>query len=59
MADVFQFEIDETHPDGNFDAEDNDEIILDNDVSQADFFRVCPSQGNLIDKNHSTGSHKC
>lgn len=30
MADVFQFEIDETHPDGNFDADDNDEL---NDVS--------------------------
>lgn len=34
MADVFQFEIDETHPDANFDPDDNDELILDrNDVS--------------------------
>ena len=35
MADVFQFEIDETHPENNFDADDNDEVILDdgNDVS--------------------------
>lgn len=48
MADVFQFEIDETHPDNNFDAED-DEVILDNDVSQ-NFVCVCPFQGNLIDK---------
>lgn len=32
MADVFQFEIDGT-PEGNFDADDNDEIILD-DVSE-------------------------
>lgn len=41
MADVFQFEIDESHPDGNFDPDDNDEVILDdNDVSQSDFF-VC------------------
>jgi hypothetical protein len=61
MADVFQFEIDETHPENNFDPDDNDEIILDgNDVSQSRFFfRVCPSQGNLIDKNHSTGSTQC
>ena len=31
MADVFQFE-DDNHTDGNFDNDDNDEIILD-DVS--------------------------
>lgn len=31
MADVFQFEIDETNPDGSFE-DDNDEVILD-DVS--------------------------
>lgn len=33
MADVFQFEIDESQPE-NFDADDSDEVILDgNDVS--------------------------
>lgn len=32
MADVFQFEDDNHHSDGNFDTDDNDEIILD-DVS--------------------------
>lgn len=46
MADVFQFEIDESQSD-NFDADDADELILDgNDVSVF----LCPFQGNLIDK---------
>ena len=37
MADVFQFEIDENHQDGNYDPDDNEnELILDdrNDVSE-------------------------
>lgn len=47
MADVFQFEIDETHPEANFDPDDNDDR---NDVSEhfpflTSFFPSSP-QGN-------------
>jgi hypothetical protein len=41
MADVFQFEIDETHTDSNIDADDNDELILDN-VSDNYFSLLIP-----------------
>lgn len=38
MADVFQFEIDETHADGSFDADENDELILDDVSEQLNIF---------------------
>lgn len=44
MADVFQFEIDESHPDGNLDPDDNDELDLDdNDVSQSFITQIIKS----------------
>lgn len=34
MADVFQFEIDENHQDGNYDPDDNENELDRNDVSE-------------------------